>query len=304
MSYVSIIKRHHLIIRKLQSTPMDFESLKNYLENYLDDPDFSFTIRTFQRDIKEIEDIYKITIKYDKYIQKYKIVEDDEEITTFDKSSEKILQLLDFMYIQNKYELYGKYIDFDKSPIQGMHHLYDLLEAIRLRKIVTFNYYNLWEDKTKTRFVQPLGLKEFHQRWYLIGIETDSKKIKHFALERMTALEVTRSKFNYPKDFDLRKRFENVYGVTVNSDDKPVNIELEMAKTQAEYLRTFPLHPSQVIEKTDKPNWVRVKLKVCITYEFIMQILSYGDNAYVLKPKKLAEEIKDILKCTLGYYGN
>jgi predicted DNA-binding transcriptional regulator YafY len=33
-----------------------------------------------------------------------------------------------------------------------------------------------------------------------------------------------------------------------------------------------------------------------------MQILSYGDNAYVLKPKKLAEEIKDILKCTLGYY--
>jgi len=300
MALREILKRHHLIIRKLQSCPASFEEIMRYLKQCSDDNDLTITQRTFQRDIRDIEQVYGIRIKFNKYDGKYHIIQEE---SFPDDTGEKILQILDFKYILGKHELYGKYVLFDRTPTHGISYLYDILESIRKRKMISFDYYNVWEDSIKKRVVKPLGLKEFKQRWYLIAIEAKTEKIKHFALDRMSKLSVTTAKYQYPENFSFEKHFENYYGITVLSDTKPEEVVLLFEPHQAEYVRTFPLHHSQIIEKEeDKEGRMLIRLNLCITYEFIMEILSYGPDVKVLKPDYLAQGIVNMLKETMLLY--
>jgi predicted DNA-binding transcriptional regulator YafY len=53
----------------------------------------------------------------------------------------------------------------------------------------------------------------------------------------------------------------------------------------------LPLHHTQeVIANNEKE--LRIKLKLCITHDFIMELLSYGDTLKVIKPDILIDEVK------------
>jgi predicted DNA-binding transcriptional regulator YafY len=37
---------------------------------------------------------------------------------------------------------------------------------------------------------------------------------------------------------------------------------------------------------------MKIKLKLCLTYDLVMELLSFGENMKVIKPKSLADQIK------------
>ncbi|MFZ4547639.1 MAG: hypothetical protein ACOYN4_09395 [Bacteroidales bacterium] len=45
-----------------------------------------------------------------------------------------------------------------------------------------------------------------------------------------------------------------------------------------------------------------IKLKLVVTHDFIMEILSHGDNVKVIKPENLISEVKAVLKNALSQY--
>ena len=60
----------------------------------------------------------------------------------------------------------------------------------------------------------------------------------------------------------------------------------------AKYIKSLPLHDTQEILVDDKDE-LRIKLKVCITYDFIMELLSFGGDVRVIRPKSLIRIIKE-----------
>ncbi|WP_455323397.1 hypothetical protein [Flavobacterium piscinae] len=60
---------------------------------------------------------------------------------------------------------------------------------------------------------------------------------------------------------------------------------------QGNYLKTLPIHHSQVVVEDTKKNFI---IKVCIipSYEFYSKILSYGDTATVLSPESIRLEFE------------
>jgi predicted DNA-binding transcriptional regulator YafY len=71
---------------------------------------------------------------------------------------------------------------------------------------------------------------------------------------------------------------------------------------QGKYVKSLPLHESQVILK-DNEQELLIKLTLFVTYDLLMEILSYGDNVRVLQPLSLVDEIRDCYENALKQYG-
>ena len=68
--------------------------------------------------------------------------------------------------------------------------------------------------------------------------------------------------------------------------------ELSFEPFQGKYIKTLPLHHSQQI-RVDNEEELQVTLRLCITHDFVMELLSYGDSMEVLEPPALIEEIRE-----------
>lgn len=85
------------------------------------------------------------------------------------------------------------------------------------------------------------------------------------------------------------------------NDDTPQEIILSFDPFQGKYIKTLPLHESQQI-LIDNKDELQLKLNLYLTYDFIMELLSYGEKVKVLKPRSLANEIKAAHQKAVGQY--
>ena len=118
-----------------------------------------------------------------------------------------------------------------------------------------------------------------------------SDKLRIYALDRIKALEPTERKFKLPKKFDATKFFEDYYGIIISDEEFDVGpVALKVDSWQSKYLRTLPLHHSQVeVERNEEYSIFEYRL--CPTFDFRQKILSMGAAVEVLAPKALREEI-------------
>jgi predicted DNA-binding transcriptional regulator YafY len=64
---------------------------------------------------------------------------------------------------------------------------------------------------------------------------------------------------------------------------------------QGKYIKSLPLHQSQQILVDNKAE-LRVSLKLFITHDLIMELLSFGADVNVLEPKSLSYKIRNANK--------
>ncbi len=151
------------------------------------------------------------------------------------------------------------------------------------------------------RNVEPYALKEFKNRWYILANDLKDNQVKSFALDRLTNLEITKKRFQYPNDFNVNEHFKYCFGIISPNDLKLHEIILSFNPFQGKYIKSLPLHESQQI-LIDNDEELRIKLTLFITYDFFMELLSFGENVKVIKPDSLINDIKTSLKNTLNLY--
>ena len=82
---------------------------------------------------------------------------------------------------------------------------------------------------------------------------------------------------------------------------QPKKVLLAFSAYQAKYIKTLPLHKSQVIV-SENDNEVIFGLFVAPNYELLQRILMYGKEVRVLEPESLANQVKDILTESIKKY--
>lgn len=150
--------------------------------------------------------------------------------------------------------------------------------------------------------VQPYALKVFNRRWYLLGYIKEKHDLRTIALDRILDLKILSTSFELPEDFDARKYFANVVGIFVNNDLPVTKVMIRAYGTQAEYLRSTPLHKSQAEGRSKYREFAEFAYRLCITPELVSQLLAMGDKVEVLEPEELREEMKEeLIKCLTNY---
>ena len=292
MSKFETFYRWTAIIKKLRRQNASFEDINFMLQNLSEQDGYRYDIslRSFQRDIREIEKLFDIEIRFNRSKEKYYIHSDE-----ISPDKERLLESFQLIHALKTTRKISAEVQFEKPYSPGTEHLIVLLQAIRNSKQVQFIYTKFSDDAPSVRMVNPYALKEYRNRWYLVGMVPGEEYVKCFGLDRISDLDVCESGFDKPEGFDVNDHFRYSYGVIGPETGKtPVDIELSFTPLQAKYVKTLPMHSTQYII-SDTEEETCIGLKMHITHDFIMDILSQGPEVKVLKPRWLAQRIREDL---------
>jgi predicted DNA-binding transcriptional regulator YafY len=192
-------------------------------------------------------------------------------------------------------------IQFESAPlVRGQEFLHPLYRAAHQRLKVRFWHHKFGATAATLRTISPFLLKEYRNRWYVIGTETGRTEIKSFGLERISDVVVLDEPGDQPRGIDPAARFRHAIGITEGGLE-PETVILAFTPHQRNYLNTQPLHASQEIV-ADTDHSYTIRLTVLVNYELIQTILGYGPDVLVLEPPHLRETIKHKLTATLKRY--
>ncbi|MDP1744851.1 MAG: WYL domain-containing protein [Bacteroidota bacterium] len=307
MSKRGYISRYLLILKKLKAKPYSsYEDLQSYIENQIDymkmqddTLHIGFSKRTLQRDIREIRNVFGVDIEYSKAPKGYFISQSEMEKMNF----QRMIEAFDMFNSLNIAQDLTPFVHLEKRRPQGTENLYGLLHAIKNKLQIKFSYQKFWEEEISHRTTAPYALKEFKNRWYVLVKDIKDDNIKSFALDRLTNLEITNNKFEFPKNYNIENTYRYCFGIISPNDEAPQEIILSFDPIQGKYIKSLPLHETQQV-LVDNEDELQIKLKLCVTHDLVMELLSYGEDMVVIKPKALVKTLKSILEKTLKNYDN
>lgn len=287
------IVRYLLILYKLKGRSRYVETMEliHYLENQMSYRGFKGEIsqRTIQRDIQDILDIFKVEIKHKKGYGYY-IAERDEDPQF---RYEELLMDFDLLTSLDP-ECHSRgYIIPEHHRPTGSDNLPQIISAIKDHREIYFDY-TLFRHNNEviSPIVKPYFIKESLGLWYLVGVDYQNK-LKIYAIDRISKLQVLDKEFKRDKRIDPDKLFKDSFGIWDNPDSPVEEIELSYSELDGKFLKHNPLHSSQTILK-DTAEEFRIRLRLKITNDFVMALLSRSKSLTVIKPESLRAEIKDI----------
>jgi len=188
------------------------------------------------------------------------------------------------------------------EELKGLEHLDTLYQSILKKVALRIDYQSFSARQANVILFHPYILKEFNNRWFLIGRREGEIKIMTLALDRIHSIQYDLSVAYDQDNFDADKYYEHTYGVTVLGEDHVMEIELKFNRSNAPYVLTKPLHHSQKIIEQHEDGSVTICVHLHLNYELERLILGFGESVQVLKPKNLRRRIKSKLKKALESY--
>lgn len=294
--------------------------MKKVIEGYLME---EISPRTIQTDIEDMKSDtrlgYNAPIEYDSRKKAYMYTDPDFSINNFSLTSEEINALqfyAECLQIFSGYKLFDSYTSGIQKVIKGVsfrnkirpqsdpkkiiqtdsliflkgqEYLEQLVYAIDHKYKIRVAYKPYYTDEAETRELLPLYLKEYKNRWYLLGYKFEEDKIKTYALDRITSVEITEDICENFAAFDPEIFFKHSFGITT-PEGKVETIVLKFNNEELFYVKSLPIHPTQQIISEDADS-IMISIQVTLSYELFEFILGKTPNVTVLSPSHVIKEI-------------
>lgn len=289
----------------LQSSPLTFDEICRLWEV---NPAFDGMLskRTFHEHREGIQEMFGVVIECDRSRGNVYYVKNPEVL----EQNKLAKWALDNYSIPKDFATYNSLQDrilLEEIPGEK-RHLVPIREALRTNTELVIDYQKFegeqGEEHRQQFHVQPYALKVYSHRWYLLGYLKEQQGLRHLSLDRMLDVEILKTKFDMPKDFDAKKYYENVVGIYVNPELPIENVKIRAYGIQAEYLFSTPLHRTQSLKKYSRGEFAEFTYRLCLTPDLISQLLAMGDRVEVLEPEGLRERMKEEARKLFGRYDN
>lgn len=165
---LSQVRKISLLLTYLKRKP--YQTQQAVLQ-YFEANDISFTERTFYRLKQTLSRHFGIEIVFDSRKGGYFF---DEESST---NSESFLSLLEVLGTAELFSTNFKeknnalsFVEFEnKAAIETVPNFKNILTAIQKKLPITFKHYSFYHLKEETYTLKPYFLKQYQNRWYVIG---------------------------------------------------------------------------------------------------------------------------------------
>jgi predicted DNA-binding transcriptional regulator YafY len=224
-----------------------------------------------------------------------------KDFSLFSDVSDILQRLEDKIYSEKSHT--QPVIHLDKNEkLKGLHFLDSVYQAI-IKKVVLVITYKSFTSRDEQRFTfHPFILKEFNNRWFVVGKKKNSQPISNLALDRIIKIDYDFAAPFLDEVFDAEKFYKHTVGVTVNTGLQPRKLELWIDHINAPYVITKPLHNTQRLIKTNDDGSIIIHLLVIENYELDRLLLGFGAGLEVLQPERLRNRMRRILKEGLERY--
>lgn len=290
--------RYFLIINKFRGLQkyIPLDDMLDYLSKKMYERGYNITIstRTLQRDIKDIDNMFGITIKHKRDYGYYIAEKDINPEIDF----ERILQEFDLMTAINPEIRSLGFILPDHQRPKGSDNFPLFITSIKECRKLSFEYILYRKNNAIIRkTISPYFLKESLGLWYIIGFD-EKGILKYFGIDRVINVEVLNEKFEKDPSIDTDNLFNYSYGIW-NDVTLPIeHIELSFSLLDGSFIKAKPFHWTQKI-LVDDGKVFRISLDLRITNDFIMALLARSTSIEVITPIHLRERIREIAESCL-----
>lgn len=183
-------------------------------------------------------------------------------------------------------------IEFEtNNNLKGLEFLDPIYQSILHKKVLDIEYKSFKARQASVISFYPFLLKEFNNRWFLVGKITTNPKIQIIALDRIVAInENLKLKYKTDPDFNSLTFFKEIVGVTLMEGLRAEEVIIKADAYNAPYIKTKPIHASQCIVSEDQ-HTTTFSYQIKINPEFERVILGFGSNVEVIKPARLRNKI-------------
>ena len=273
MSTAGLINRYVWFVTTIYNRgPISLEELQHRFESHFGRGE-ELSERQFHRYTDAVEELFDIEICYDRSRRGY-VISDREGIDNM-AMRKWLLETFSVNTLLGENPELKKRVLLENVP-SGQQYLTPIFEAMRENRVLTMTYHSFGRSEATTFDVEPWCVKLFDQRWYMLG---KSDKLRIHSLDRIEALEPTDRTFRLPKKFDAEKFFSDYFGIIIGDEEFDVcPVALKVDSWQSKYLRTLPLHHTQVeVAQTEECSIFEYRL--CPSFDFQQKLLSMGASS-------------------------
>lgn len=184
-------------------------------------------------------------------------------------------------------------VDFEKNEhLRGLSHLGPIYDAIVREQTLLVRYQSFRAKSASEMHLHAWWLKEFKNRWFVVGTKNATRGIITLALDRIVELKIDETEAyrpnldgHTPEDYYL-----HAIGPTV-ARVRPQLVTILVTPEHAPYVLTKPLHHSQQVVSEGGEGTV-ITIMVEHNFELEREILGFADGMKVLGPEKLRKAIQ------------
>lgn len=183
--------------------------------------------------------------------------------------------------------------------------LASLFECTSNKQVITLHYKRFTSKEEDVYEFHPYILKQYNDRWYLVGWRPSDNEICTLPIDRIETFEPNMTKKFLPYSGDIEKYFDDVVGITVYKDAPVEDVYLWVSNHEYSYISTKPIHNSQefIGRETDEGKMLTAKypqvgpfgyfarLRCKQNFELERELCSHFGGVIVLEPKSLKESI-------------
>ncbi len=224
-----------------------------------------------------------------------------KDFSLFSELGGIIQRLEDKVYTEKTQQ--ASIIHLDKNEnLKGLHWLDELYQAIQKKVVLKLTYRSFKAAAPSIITFHPYLLKEYNNRWFLVGMGNKSRGVVNLALDRISSIDYDFKTVYTKHEFDADAFYKDVVGVTVNQGERTSAVKLWVDKYNAPYVITKPLHHSQILNMTYNDGSIEVVISVKLNLELERLILGFGDAMEVVEPKRLRKRIRTKLEKAVQQY--
>lgn len=170
-------------------------------------------------------------------------------------------------------------------------------EAAGARRPVALDYTDR-HGRRSHRVVHPYGLVVHSGRWYVVAADPTDEQVRSFRLDRITVPTLRQGTFDVPAGFDARSYVVDhladaprryTVSIRVQASDEQVRVRLPVGLA--------------LVEETDQPGWVRVRLQA-ERLDWVPALLAGLDHPFVVEePAALRDGVKALARQLEQYAG-
>lgn len=217
----------------------------------------------------------------------------------FNELSTMVTKLEDKLYTQkNK----GKsFIDFEKNELlKGIQFIDPLHRAIVTKQSLEITYKSFKANEPSSFIFFPYLLKEYRNRWFILGMTQKHKEILNLALDRIESFKMSNEKYVLAP-VNVNEFYSDTIGVTKMRNQEVIKAIFKILKKDTPYVITKPLHHSQ--KKVKETNdWIFFSIEVVWNFELEREFLGFGEQLKVVGPNKLKMRLESRLKKSIKNY--
>lgn len=196
-------------------------------------------------------------------------------------------------------------ISFSNNPyLKNSNLLGTLFDNISNGVVIRLSYHTFTDATIRSIVFHPYLLKQYNDRWFLLGADDCDNKILNFALDRIDEVEPLPERTYEQCSEELAERFDDIVGMSLYEDRPVEHILCWVSDASKGYVDTKPIHGSYTPIKGDVEQQLRSEFSRlqggmfftldCIkNYELIRELCSYGKDLIVLRSDgTVADDVK------------